>query len=598
SMSTPVAVVGDTDVTAGEYQRAVAEEQVRLAREAQQQVPLATLRDLGIDERLLADLTRRAAFRETIQRMGVRVPDWAAIDSLRSLPQFQLPDGSFNAQAADFYMQNQGFTRDQFVDMNRHSVGQSLLLSPAIAGTVAPPGFSARAAAFNGETREVATALFPLSMAADPGTPDEATILIEYEQNSHLYVQPERRSGRYVHVSLNDLIAQSQPLEEEVRAAYDANIDAFTVEPAREIDQLPMPDLAAAEAAVARLRAGEVTFEALAVELEVDPATLDLGRVTPSDLPPASAEPVFAATEPGILDPVELLVGAAIIRVRSVTEGGARSFDAVREEIALRLAQDAAFARLPDLADQIDDLAAEGAPLEEIGQATGFPARQFDGLAQNGTLATGRRARGLAASSDFIQEVFEALDGEERSPVQTDSDLFLLMVDTITPAGLPRLDQARDRVIQTWQRARRIEDLERQADEVLAMMANGTTFEDVASALKLETSAPPAFTRETGAQVLPVPIVQEAFEGSTGHQFSQVVDQGVLVVEVIGADMLSPELMEETTAQIDRIVEQSLRADEAEFLGRALEAQLDIRTNYSVIDEVFEFMGSYRHGAI
>ncbi|MEM9371496.1 MAG: SurA N-terminal domain-containing protein, partial [Pseudomonadota bacterium] len=322
SFSTAVARVGETKVTAEEFSRALQREQNRLAQQAGEAVSLDTMRQLGIDQRILSGLLRDAAYDEELAALGVRVPDQAALQAIASQEEFQNADGSLSRTTVELYMNQLGMSEPQFIDLNRRLVGQNLLSAPAIATTTAPPGMAARMATYQGETRRLETTVLPLSMASDPGMPIDAELTDFYDANPERYTEPERRSGTYLHVDFASLVESAEPTDEEVRAIYDAELETFSSEAARQIDQMPFSDLDAAEAAVTRLRAGEITFDDLAIETGQDPASLDLGWVGVGDVPTATADAIFGTDEPGILDPVQLPVGAAVIRIRDVRLGG------------------------------------------------------------------------------------------------------------------------------------------------------------------------------------------------------------------------------------------------------------------------------------
>ncbi|MEM6934479.1 MAG: SurA N-terminal domain-containing protein, partial [Pseudomonadota bacterium] len=450
SFSTAVARVGETKVTAEEFSRALQREQNRLAQQAGEAVSLDTMRQLGIDQRILSGLLRDAAYDEELAALGVRVPDQAALQAIASQEEFQNADGSLSRTTVELYMNQLGMSEPQFIDLNRRLVGQNLLSAPAIATTTAPPGMAARMATYQGETRRLETTVLPLSMASDPGMPIDAELTDFYAANPERYTEPERRSGTYLHVDFASLVENAEPTDEEVRAIYDAELETFSSEAARQIDQMPFSDLVAAEAAVTRLRAGDITFDDLAIETGQDPASLDLGWVGVGDVPTATADAIFGTDEPGILDPVQLPVGAAVIRIRDMRLGGTIPYEEISDQLALRLAQDAAYTRSPELANQIEELRAGGVALDQIAKEVEIPLGRFTGLGADGSLPDGSPDPFLL-SLEFLEEAFEAFEAEERQIVETSNGGFLLvMVEQIDDGGLQPMEIVRDSVRADW----------------------------------------------------------------------------------------------------------------------------------------------------
>ncbi|MBY8975797.1 SurA N-terminal domain-containing protein [Rhodobacteraceae bacterium NNCM2] len=589
SFSTPIASVGNTKVTAEEFARAMEREQNRLSQSAGERVTYDTMRQLGIDQRVVAGLLRDAAFQEELADMDVRVPDQAALEAIASQPEFQSPDGTLSRPTVQRYMAQLGLTEEQFVELNRKLVGQNLLIGPAIAPTRSPPGMPARLATYQGEMRQVKTAVMPLSMATDPGMPTEEQVQEFYDANPALYTEPVRRWGKFLFVDFNNLIKTSLPSPEEVRETYDADISVYTTEPTREIDQLSMNDMLTAEAAISRVESGEITFEELLAEMGEDSASVDLGWVKREDVAGATANAIFAVTEPGALVPVKLPVGAAIIRVRDLTEGGAIAFDEVREEIETRLASEAAYEKAPQIANQIEEMRAGGSSLTEIAEATGLTLGAFDGLAADGTLPGGP-AEGVMATPAFIQETFEALDGEERPIIETEDGSFLLVyVDREDEGGLQSLDTVRDKVLADWQNAQRLAEIETRAEKLRASIDGGATLDAAGSALGLEVTEQIPFTRETGPTLLPSAIVDAAFAAETGAGLAAPLTDGsgVMVAQVTSSIQLPPELAQESTTQLDQLIEQTIRADAGEYLARAITAKHETTTNATALEEVF-----------
>ncbi|MEM8842722.1 MAG: SurA N-terminal domain-containing protein [Pseudomonadota bacterium] len=599
SMSTPVASVGETKVTAEQFSRAMQREQNQLSQRSGELVSYDTIRQLGMDQRVLAGLLRDAAFDEELNTLGIRIPDAAALQAMASRTEFQAPDGSLSRAQVQQYMRQLGMSEEQFIDLNRRLVGQNLLIGPAVAATRSPPGMAARLATYQGEMRQVKSAVLPLALAPDPGAPNEDQLAAFYEAHPERYTEPARRWGEYLHVDIHALEEDARPTEEETRAAYNADKDVYAVTPARVIDQMPMSDLAAARAAIERVEKGEVTFEDIVAENGFALADVEIGRVGPGDVPEATAEAIFAVTEPGTLVPVELPIGTAIVRVRDVTQGGAVPFEDVRAEIETRLAREAAFNRAPQIANQIEEMRAGGSSFADIAEATGLTLGEFNGLGPDGTLPDGP-AQGILASPIFIQEVFEALDGEERPIIDTgDGSSVVIFVDREVEGGLQSLDTVRDRAIADWQDAQRVIALTEQAEQLAGTISQGTSIDTLAPELGVEVIEQIPFTRETGPSLLPQNLVDAAFAAETGAGLSARLPDGdgVIVAEVASSIQLPADLAEQATSELDGLIEQSIRADAAEMLARAITERHEPQTNPTAMEEVFNHLTGRYDGA-
>ncbi|MEL6479356.1 MAG: SurA N-terminal domain-containing protein [Pseudomonadota bacterium] len=589
SMRTAVARVGDTKITAEQFVNAYTREQNVLSQQQGELVTHDRMRALRIDDAVMQDLIRRAAFNEELVGFGVRVSDDAAMEAIRSRPDLQA-GGQFSVQAMQLAMGRQGLSDVEFVDMHRNLVGRNLLSSPAVAATRSPPGLAARIAAYQNETKQIAVVTLPLALAGEPGLPDEGAIRAEYEENPQRYTEPERRYGTYLHVDIADLVTRNQPEEALLREIYQDEIERFQQPASRQLDQLSMPDMASAEEAVGRLRSGLITFEALAEERGQTLADLDLGTVSPGELPAATDGPVFAATEPGILDPVDLPVGAAILRIREVVEATTLPFEEVRDALADRTARDLAFEAAPGLANQIEELRAGGSTFEEIAAATGLSLAQLDGLGTDGTKAGGAAVDAVLRDPLVSREIFEALDGEERPIIETsEGGFFTVMLERIEPAGLQPLEAVRDRVVADWEISQKLAELETRAAKTAELVSGDGSLQALAPALGLTVDEPAPFTRLDPPAWAPDPLVARIFASETGTGLSTMRPDrsGVMVIEVTASIEMPADVTAEAAAQIDTLVEQTVRADELELFTRAIVARHETSTDPDALDQVF-----------
>ncbi len=594
-LDTRVAKVGDTEIPAQRFAQALSREQSRISRQAGQLVSYDMLRAAGLDRRILGGLIRDAAFEEEMTALGIAAPDEAVNDAIRSDATFQGPDGQFSPQAYQLFLAQQGFSPAEFEALIRALLTRQVLTETAEAAMLPAPGAGARVAAYQGESRGVTMLTLTLDMAPDPGAPDEGALRAFYEANAPMFTEPERRWGEYLHVDAAKLRAELTPDEATLRADYEANIDAYSVEESRVIDQIAIPDRVAAEAAMARLVSGDATFESLGAEFGLEADDLSLGQVTRSDLPEIAAALIFDESEPGIVGPVELPAGFAVYRIREITQGGAVPFEVVRGRIAERLANDELLVRAPEIANQIEELRAEGLSMPKTAGRSGVTYGTFDGLARDTTLAGGAGAEAVAASAPFIGEVFAALDTEERDLVETpEGGYLLIMIERIEPSALQPLDKVRDRAIAAWQTAERLKAIETQGAQLAARLGQDASIWEIGEELNVVSFPLAPFTRMTPPPALPGALVEQVFRAGNAAGASAPNDDGtqVIVAQVSSITALGPAAMAATSAGVERALTDSLKKDMAEYFARAVVARHDARVEPGVIDEVFRRLGA------
>ena len=594
-----VATVGDARVTIQEYADALQRQRNALSRQQARGISYAEMRQAGIDLAILERLMRDKAFEVELAALGISAPDGAVAEAIRANPAFQGPAGGFSESNYRLSLGRLGFSPASFEALTRGLLGQQVLVDAAIGPGTPPPGFAARIAAFQGERRGVATVTLPLSSAEDPGEPDAAALEAHFEAHAPTWREPERRSGIYLHVDPVALAEGAQPSDEEIAAFYEENRSLYSTEPARVIDQLPLGQ-GDAEALAARVRSGETGFEELARALGEDPAALSLGRVTRADLPEASAEAVFAVEEPGIVGPVELPTGASVlIRVREVIEGGTVPLAAVRPVIAAELARDAALDMVPDLANRVEDLRAEGVPLAEIAERVGLTLGRFEGLAEDLSLPGGAVATGVGEGVDFGDEVFAPLDHEDRDLVETpEGGYFVVLVERIEDSRQPGLDEVRDRVAAHWADARRREALLAEAEEARAALAGAETLAAYAERRGLPLTEHDPFPRDAAPETMPFGLVTEIFTLEPGAVAVAPLpgDAGVMLAELLAVEPLDPETLERLSGQVERVLSSQYAEDDREFFARAIGASHPSEIDPEAIEGAFGLLGAARQG--
>jgi peptidyl-prolyl cis-trans isomerase D len=599
-----VAQVGDTEVPAGRFANSLAREQSRVSRQAGQLISYDMIRAAGLDRRILGGLIRDAAFDEELAGLGILAPNEAVVEAIRADPAFRDVSGAFSDQSYQFVLSQMGMSAREFEDSVANQLARGILNETTEAAISPPPGASARIAAYQGESRGVSTLTLTLDMAPDPGIPDEGALRAFYEANEPMFTEPERRWGEFLHIDAARLLAKLVPDEATLRAAYEANIDAYSVDESRVIDQIAIPDRAAAEAAMARLLSGDATFETLGAEFGLEAGDLSLGRVTRSDLPDSAADLIFDEENPGIIGPVALPVGFAVFRIREITEGGSAPFEDLRDQIAERLASDEIQVRAPEIANKIDELRAEGLSMPEIAAnaeiAQEVAYGTFDGLARDATLAGGTDAEGFLASAPLIGEVFQALDAEERDLVETpDGGYLLVYVERIEPSAVQPLDKVRARAVENWQTAERLKALQAQGDELTARLGDDASIWDIGQELGVAAMMHNPFTRMNPPPALPGPLIELIFRAANAGGVSAPDDEGtgVIVAQIYNITPLAPEAMAANSAGLDQVLADSLKTDMAEYFARAVEARHETFIDPGVIDEVFRQLGAVSHPA-
>jgi peptidyl-prolyl cis-trans isomerase D len=288
-----------------------------------------------------------------------------------------------------------------------------------------------------------------------------------------------------------------------------------------------------ADAARARLDAGETDFDALATERGLTADELDQGAVAAAELAPEARELVFGAAGPGVVGPVATPLGPSLFRINAVLAGKTTPFEEAKAEIARERALDQARTQIVEETAVIEDLIAGGATLEEIASETMVELGSID--------LTDASSGGLADDPAFRTAAAEAREGEETDLVElADGGLVTLRVEAVDPPAPIPLADIRDEVAADWTAARTIEALEAQARGLADELAGGLALADLRERLNIEPRTAAPLTRGQTAPEVPPALVAAVFAAEPDGTVTLPDGDGVILARITAIEPFDP----------------------------------------------------------
>ena len=523
-----IARVGDRPISSDDYVRALQQELRAYSRQLGRELPMAEARDYGIDRVVLGRLINDAALDAEAATLGLSAGDERVRAQLVATPGFQGADGKFSRDAYTYALDNIGMKPAEFEGLLRSEVARETVAEGVQAAVRMPETAARTVLDFLGEKRgfdwiRLDAALLPAPVAA----PTDAELEAEHDAHQDRYTRPETRRITTASVTPDALAATIEIPEDELRAAYDADLASYQTPERRVADRIGFPDAEAAAAAKARLDAGEIDFDALAAERGLKPEDIDQGFVTADELPAAARDVVFGAEGPGIVGPVDTALGPSLYRINAILAATTTPFEEARPGLARDRARAEAERRIHEDTAHIEDLLAGGATAEEISAETAL---------EPGTLALDASTTGgLADDPAFRTAALEAEVGVETDLIALEGGgIATLRVDAIDPPALLPLAEVRDRVAADWTAARTAEALTRLTDGYVAELDGGLSLAALAERLgrPLATVAP--LTRGDTPEGPPPALVAEVFAAEPGSAVV-LADGATVILAQIGA---------------------------------------------------------------
>ncbi|MCC5962528.1 MAG: SurA N-terminal domain-containing protein [Rhodobacteraceae bacterium] len=575
SRTTNVGSVGDRDITADEYARAMQNELRALQGQLGQNITMEQARMFGLDQQVLERLVTSAVLENEAARLGISAGDDTVRDEILQISAFQGLDGGFDREAYRFALQNAGMTERAFEDSIRDDVARSILQLSVIGGASAPEALVTPLVEFQAQTRDLSVTTLTSDDLPEPvGLPEDAELQAFYEEEIARYTRPEGKRIQYAWITPEMMLDTIEVDEQILRDAYEARAAEFRQPERRLVERLVYPDVATAQDAFDRWDAGEASFEDLVAERGLDLDDTDMGDVTEDRLG-AAGEVVFAMSDPGVTGPVQTSLGPALFRMNAVLSAQEISFEDARDQLRDEQLADMARRALVDDIDLFDDLLAGGATVRELADETDMQFGEIDWRPDT--------RDGIAAYESF-RDAARALEQGDFAELNEfeDGGLFALEYIESLPEAPRPLDDIRDEVIADWQDAQVRAALSDLAEQ---LQGGGDATGIRATAVRFE-----GITRNDTLPDLPGDVLSTAFDMDMGE--SRVVEDGARVHLVELHDIASPDPMREDVAslreQLDQQIAQGIAEDLFSYFAAILRDQTPIRLDQQVIGAVQE----------
>ena len=563
-----IGTVGDKDVTVASYQRALNEQIRGLSAQFGQQISFQQAQAFGLDQMALSQVVLLRTLDNEASQLGVSVGDARVFERLRAIPSFQ-GAGGFNRETYRLALQQTGQSAAEFEAEIREETARSLLQGAVVSGIPAPEALADTLVQYVSENRSITWAVVDGDDLTAPVPGATAAAQQEYyDANPEEFTLPESRDITYVWLTPNMIIDDMVVADAAIERLYNERIAEFQQPERRLVERLVYLDQARAEDAVARINAGEATFEDLVAERGLTLTDIDLGDVSQEDLRGAG-EAVFAAESGDVVGPYNSPLGPALFRINAVLAAQETPFEEAAPELRDELAADAARQFINDSADPIIDLLAGGATMADLAERTDM---------QLGTINwTPGNTEGIAAYDAFRGEAAVVEPGQFPEIFDlADGGIFALTLDGIVPPTLQPLDEVRDAVSAAWQAQARQAAVIARAEEISEEILPLTGFET----LGLEPLLEENLTRRSFVEGTPPGFNDEIFDMSVGNVRVIDAEDRALIVRL--DEISAPDLADEAVIAQREAMAENARAGIAQDIFDAYATALQQRTEQSL----------------
>ena len=534
-----------------------------------------------LQDQVLESMVRSTLLSQRTRDMGYRVSDTQVLQALRTEPAFQL-DGKYSPELAKSRLAQAGIPLAAFEADLRRTLQRGQLQNSIRLSDFLTPRELGRLRALVDEQREVRYALLTPEKFAGIDPIDDAKVQDYYQQHQASFMTPEWVRLAYAELRLDQLAAQLQVADSDLREAYEKSKDRYVEAEKRRGRHVLIQvgpgvgdgkdDAAAkkqADEVLAKANGGE-DFAALARQYSQDSGSAqnggDLGWAERGYFVPEFADALFGMKPGEIRGPVKTQFGYHVIKLDEIQAGKTRSFEEARPEIEAQVRRERSADRFGDIQEQIQRR------LEQPGASLDALVKEFN--LQSGEVAQFERGAGGAPLGDSpeIQELAfsTAVIDEKRigGPVAVGEDRLVLLqaLEHHKPAAKP-LEAVRTQIVAALTKERGTAAARKAAEEATKKLEAGTSFDQVAKELGLTAEAArfvgrndPSVTGELRGLIFngPKPTRSKPVVKS-----SSLADGSVAVVQV--TDLRSQPQAANATEQAQWSREHIARHGEAEF---------------------------------
>ncbi len=538
-----VAEVGDEVISVDAYARELQREIRAVEAQTGQPMQMSQARTLGLDQRALSRLVALAALDNEVAQMGISVGDEELQKEILRIQAFQGADGSFDRDAYRFQLDQIGMSEAEFEEDLRKETARTIVQGAISGGVEMPAALTDTLANYVLARRSFTMAtLKPETLETPIAEPTEADIKTYYDAHQDQFTLPRTKKITYATLSPAMLQDTVEVDEDALRGLYEKRADQYHQPERRLIERLVYPSEAEAKDAMAQLEAGGTEFEQLVRDRGLELGDVDLGDIARDDLPDA-ADAVFAAEIGDVVGPLPSAFGPALFRVNGVLAAHDVSFEEAMPELREELAAERARRVIEAQAEELNDMLAGGATLEELVDESEMQLGQIDWTAQSD--------EGIAAYDGFRSAAQAVRDGDfPEIGFLEDGSIFALRLNEVLPPRPEPLETAHDRVAAAWTQEETIKALKDQANTVATQLAVDGDFTATGLPVQVEN----ALTRTAFLDNVPADFLTQVFEMEPGEL--RVIPGDDLVFVVRLDEVLPPAETDEQRQMKDAVAAQ------------------------------------------
>jgi peptidyl-prolyl cis-trans isomerase D len=463
------------------------------------------LKNLNLEAMLIDDLVNKKLALQEARRLGISVTDDELALAIAKAPEFQV-GGTFNKAHYLQLLSANRITPVEFEDEQRENLTLQRLYEVLLDSVrVSEAGLEERYR-FLQEKINLHFIRLPLKDFAPSIKPSDEEINNYYQRNQTMFQEPIKVQVEYLSYPFDKFAGSAKINDQEIQEYYSSHRDSKFRKPkeakVKYISLRVAPEATPQEKAAVKTRAGRIVAEArggkdfnqLIKEVSADAAAGgggDAGWVVQGQLPQQLDTTVFSLAKNQISDPVEAPGSLQILKVEDIREEKTESLKEASAEITRLLTAEKAKRAAAAAADRDRERALSGLDFAKLAAESGGTVNVTR------LFASGEVLPEIGENPEFYKNAF-AVDAKSVSPViDGNSAYYLLRLKHKKPAGVPPLEEVRQRVEKNLIETKGQDLLAEKANSLLEQLRKEQDIARVAAQNNLKLDETGFFTRAT-----------------------------------------------------------------------------------------------------
>jgi len=530
-ISDAVITAGSRTVSSADFKREFDRQKAQYEQQAGQPIPNDVAAANGLDRQVLEGLATREAFAELMDRIGLKPSDKLVVGEIEKIPAFFDPvSGRFDKKSYQQRLAENGLTVATFEQEVRDDLAEQHFGAGLIGGLMTPRSYTAMAAVFGLENRDIALLEVGPQNVPKPAAPTDQQLADFMKEIGPRLMRPEFRQISIVRFSPAQVNVAGPVDQAEVLKRYNFRKDTLSKPETRTVLDIPAKDAATAAQITARLAKGEnptVVAKSLGVAAVIYPDKPQ------SAIPDTKVSQAAFQMKAGETRTVQGSLGLAVVRVDNVTPGHVVTLEEIRPALEAEVRKDAAATKIDALTQAYDDAHTKGATLPEAAAKAGVPVTTLPPVAKQGVDQQGKPVPGL--TQKIVDTAFSLPAGGESELVDAgNGEYFALKVDKVIPPAEPPMAEIKPKLVQAWTMRETGTRMSAKADELAARVKKGESLEAVAASAGAKVVRVPGLTRQNAGQnqQLSQEILAQTFSGKAGDVFTAQGPQAFVVGKI------------------------------------------------------------------